>query len=343
MRSPKLSTHCETLNAPNSPPATLFIRYVTPRFPASVVRSPPADCCCRTGHAQRQIAYMVDGRSVQSRCRGGHTVDRTVSCCGHGSRRIHCRAIRRHPAACGPIATRCSTKSRPTRRCTRSSDAARRLPIRVSPIRCTSKLQVSAAARPVLVSLHVRRRAAAASAAASTLPGSDATLAKLACRLRFVRELRTRLFRRVSPPRGRAPDLTIFLGDYIYEFVDKSPTKLRVAQRRRRGHDVAAVSQSIRAISIGPGSAAPARRGAVHRHVGRSRGAERLRRHNGRKPSTTRDDFLRRRAAAYQAFYEHMPVRPSRSLPNGAGHAHLRSLPLRRSRRDFVARRTPVP
>ena len=27
--------------------------------------------------------------------------------------------------------------------------------------------------------------------------------------------------------------------------------------------------------------------------------------------------FLRRRAAAYQAFYEHMPLRPSRSLPNG--------------------------
>jgi len=29
------------------------------------------------------------------------------------------------------------------------------------------------------------------------------------------------------------------------------------------------------------------------------------------------ETFLLRRAAAYQAFYEHMPLRPSRSLPNG--------------------------
>ena len=52
------------------------------------------------------------------------------------------------------------------------------------------------------------------------------------------------------------------------------------------------------------------------RHLGRSRGRKRLR----RQWSQFFDDpelFLRRRAAAYQAFYEHMPVRPILSRPDG--------------------------
>ena len=52
--------------------------------------------------------------------------------------------------------------------------------------------------------------------------------------------------------------------------------------------------------------------------------------------------FLRRRAAAYQAFYEHLPLRLT-SMPNGAGHVALPPDRFRRPPRPAPPRHPPVP
>jgi alkaline phosphatase D len=113
-----------------------------------------------------------------------------------------------------------------------------------------------------------------------------------------------------------APDLAVFLGDYIYEYIEKSPTKVR------------AHSDGVEAATL------PLYRNRYAQY----RTDPDLQRLHAEVPcivtwddhevqndyadkwSQTFDDpavFLQRRAAAYQAFYEHMPVRPSRSLPHG--------------------------
>ena len=57
--------------------------------------------------------------------------------------------------------------------------------------------------------------------------------------------------------------------------------------------------------------------GAVHRELGRSRGRQRLRRRSPTSDDTPPEVFLLRRAAAYQAYYEHMPLRRA-ALPDGS-------------------------
>ncbi len=113
-----------------------------------------------------------------------------------------------------------------------------------------------------------------------------------------------------------SPDLAIFLGDYIYESVDKS-------RHRVRKH-----SDGVEATTL------PLYRNRYAQY----RLDPDLQRLHAEVPCVmTWDDhevqndyadqwaqtfedpalFLKRRAAAYQAYYEHMPLRPSRSLPNG--------------------------
>ena len=74
------------------------------------------------------------------------------------------------------------------------------------------------------------------------------------------------------------PDLVLFLGDYIYEYVEQSPTDRAPPQRRRRSDDAADLSQPLCAVPARSRPAAAARDGAGARHLGRPRGAERLRR-----------------------------------------------------------------
>jgi len=112
------------------------------------------------------------------------------------------------------------------------------------------------------------------------------------------------------------PDLVIFLGDYIYEYVEKrrptvrahsdgvDATTLPLYRNRyaqyRLDPDLSALHQSVTAIATWDD------------HEVQNDYADRW--------SQTFDDpqeFLKRRAAAYQAFYEHMPLRPSRARPNG--------------------------
>jgi alkaline phosphatase D len=112
------------------------------------------------------------------------------------------------------------------------------------------------------------------------------------------------------------PDVVLFLGDYIYEYIDRKSERVR-----RHSDDVEA-------------DTLPTYRNRYAQY----RLDEDLQTLHARVPalmtwddhevsndyadrwSQTFDDpehFLMRRAAAYQAYYEHMPVRPSRSTPQG--------------------------
>src|SRR5262249_3720889 len=109
----------------------------------------------------------------------------------------------------------------------------------------------------------------------------------------------------------------LFLGDYIYEYIDKNADKVRVH------------SDGVEATTL------PLYRNRYAQY----RLDEDLQRLHAMVPmlitwddhevqndyaaqwSETFDDpqtFLRRGSAAYQASYEHRPVRPSRSMPHGS-------------------------
>jgi alkaline phosphatase D len=112
------------------------------------------------------------------------------------------------------------------------------------------------------------------------------------------------------------PDLVIFLGDYIYEFIEEARPKVRTH------------SDGIEAATL------PTYR---NRYAQYRLDADLRRVHEAAPSLITWDDhevandyadrwsqynddpdlFLQRRAAAYQAFYEHMPVRPIVSRPDG--------------------------
>jgi len=114
-----------------------------------------------------------------------------------------------------------------------------------------------------------------------------------------------------------APDLAVFLGDYIYEYVDKRsgatvrrhsdgvetatlPTYRNRYAQYRLDPDLQRLHAEVPALVTWDD------------HEVQNDYADRW--------SQTFDDptrFLQRRAAAYQAYYEHMPLRPSRSLPAG--------------------------
>jgi alkaline phosphatase D len=113
-----------------------------------------------------------------------------------------------------------------------------------------------------------------------------------------------------------SPDLVLFLGDYIYESVDRA----RPTVRRHSDDVVAATLPTYR-----------------NRYAQYRLDPDLQRLHAEVPVLVTWDDhevqndyagqwsptldgpeaFLVRRAAAYQAFYEHMPLRPSRSRPQG--------------------------
>lgn len=112
------------------------------------------------------------------------------------------------------------------------------------------------------------------------------------------------------------PDLVLFLGDYIYEFTSRRrptvrqhsdgvtastlPTYRNRYAQYRTDPDLQRLHAEITALMTWDDHE------VQNDYAGQW--------------SETFDDpqkFLLRRAAAYQAFYEHMPVRPSRSRPNG--------------------------
>jgi alkaline phosphatase D len=111
------------------------------------------------------------------------------------------------------------------------------------------------------------------------------------------------------------PDLVLFLGDYIYEYTEKRlptvrrhhvpsaatlPTYRDRYAQYRLDPDLQNLHASVTALVTWDD------------HEVQNDYADRW------APGfTDSEPFLKRRAAAYQAFYEHMPVRPSHSRPNG--------------------------
>jgi alkaline phosphatase D len=114
----------------------------------------------------------------------------------------------------------------------------------------------------------------------------------------------------------QSPDLVLYLGDYIYEFIERARPTVR-----RHSDDVEATTLPT-----------------YRNRYAQYRLDSDLQRLHAETPalvtwddhevqddyagqwSKTFDDpavFLQRRAAAYQAFYEHMPLRPSLSRPRG--------------------------
>ncbi len=150
---------------------------------------------------------------------------------------------------------------------------------------------------------------------ASTLPADDADIAKLKLGYASCANYEHGYFAAYRHLADESPDLSIFLGDYIYEHIDKSPKKVRTH------------SDGVEATTL------PLYRNRYAQY----RTDPDLQRLHAEAPcivtwddhevqndyadewAQTFDDpsvFLKRRAAAYQAYYEHMPLR-ARSLPNG--------------------------
>ena len=104
----------------------------------------------------------------------------------------------------------------------------------------------------------------------------------------------------------------------------------RPPPQQRRDPRPGRVPEPLRALQGRPGAAGGPRRLPVDRHLGRPRGREQLRRPRRRRTPAEVPDFAARRAAAYQAWWEHMPVRtwrPHRPRPDDLplvrlGHAH---------------------
>lgn len=111
------------------------------------------------------------------------------------------------------------------------------------------------------------------------------------------------------------PELVIFLGDYIYEFVGRRPG-VRGHSDGTAAHDLRTYRNRYAQYRTDPDlrrlhAAAPALMTWDDHEVQNDYAGE---------WSETFDDpakFLARRAAAYRAYYEHMPLRPSLSHPDG--------------------------
>jgi alkaline phosphatase D len=113
------------------------------------------------------------------------------------------------------------------------------------------------------------------------------------------------------------PDLVAYLGDYIYEYVESRRPKVRTHSDNIEAHDLRTYRNRYAQYRLDENlqrlhATAPALV-TWDDHEVQNDYADRW--------SQTFDDperFLARRAAAYQAFYEHMPVDPVLSTPHGA-------------------------
>ena len=106
-------------------------------------------------------------------------------------------------------------------------------------------------------------------------------------------------------------DAFVFLGDYIYENPSGGATDPR-ARTTGQTFECETIEQYRERYAVyksDPLLQAAHALGAVGRHVGRPRGGQRLRGQRAATSTSHRDAFLARRAAGYQVWYEHMPVR----------------------------------
>jgi alkaline phosphatase D len=110
-----------------------------------------------------------------------------------------------------------------------------------------------------------------------------------------------------------APDLMIFLGDYIYEGPGR-PGRIR----RHAGAETRSLAQYRNRYALYKSDPDLQRLHAAVPWLVTFDDHEVDNDYAGKHPFRPDPGFLRRRAAAYRAFYEHMPLRPV-SRPQGAG------------------------
>ncbi|HVJ42727.1 MAG TPA: alkaline phosphatase D family protein [Dongiaceae bacterium] len=151
---------------------------------------------------------------------------------------------------------------------------------------------------------------------ARTLPGPDAPVQGIKIGVASCANFERGYFSAYRHLTAELPDLIIFLGDYIYEKAHPGETLRRhsdganaatLAQYRRR-HAQYRLDPDLQALH----AAAPCLITWDDHEVQNDYAGD---------WSETFDDpatFRRRRAAAYQAFYEHMPLRAGLSRPHGA-------------------------
>jgi alkaline phosphatase D len=112
------------------------------------------------------------------------------------------------------------------------------------------------------------------------------------------------------------PDLVLFLGDYIYEYVSKAKDKVRTHSDGVEAMTLSGYRNRYAQYRLDPDlqrlHAETTSLLTWDDHEVQNDYADRY--------SETFDDpekFLQRRAAAYRAFYEHQPLKPTLSLPSG--------------------------
>ena len=217
-------------------------------------------------------------------------------------------------AACRTSGCRCGGRSRATSGCSRScAPASRRPSPDAAHTRARRRQGLRAAATTGIASASARGRAR--SAARARRPPRLVTPERL--RLAFVSCQRWEqgYFTALSHLAQEDLDLVFHLGDYIYEY--GTPER---SVRPLVGPEIttlARLPRALRALSHRSGSAGRARRRARSSSPGTTTRSTTTTPTSTRKTTRRVAAFLRRRAAAYQAYFEHMPLRraqtPTRS------------------------------
>ena len=153
---------------------------------------------------------------------------------------------------------------------------------------------------------------------ARTAPAADATVDKIRFSFASCSHYEEGLFTAYRRMAQENPDFVVFLGDYIYEY-NNTGNRLEGRPRRhgmpeavdlptyRTRYALYRTDPDLQALH----AAAPCLM-TWDDHEVENDYADQWSEH----PETPPDAFLKRRAAAYQAFYEHMPLRP-KPLPSG--------------------------
>ena len=261
------------------------------------------------------------------------SVSPALPACAHSARTIHARsrspsasprAIRiREAWCCGRgwwadstrSHTRCAGRSRRMRRCGPSSLRAAPWPSRSGPTRCAwSRRARSPTAGTGTGSWRAMRRQPVARTRTAPRPGCRSGEAALrVCLLPAVRAGLSTAPTATSPP--TQPDLVAFLGDYIYES-SWGKDRVRSARGARAVHAWRTTATRYAALQVGPRPASRAMPPAPGSPPGTTTRWTTTTRTTVPRTACRREQFLLRRAAAYRAYYEHMPL-PERMKPRG--------------------------
>ena len=136
-------------------------------------------------------------------------------------------------------------------------------------------------------------------------------------------------------------DFVVHVGDYIYE--DGTAPAGAPPGARRRDRDPRRLPQPPRAVPAGSRAAGGPRRLPVHRHLRRPRGGEQLRRRRSPRTTRTPPPSSQRRANAYQAYYEHLPLRDARRARGATRSSCTAACRFGQAGRPPRARHPPVP